>query len=262
MKIDLSKKTALIGASTSGIGKAIAMQLAKCGASVTLMARNKEKLNSIMSLLDSSQDQKHGYIIVDFNDLNSFDSIITKFLSRNTIDILVNNTQGPASGTVLDQSRTDYQQAFDLLFQNITMTTMAALPNMQQHKFGRIINIASVSVKEPLSHLALSNPMRSAMVSWAKTLATAVAKDGVTVNNILTGYFETERLNALLRAKTEVSGETFEFIKKEKEKEVPAQRFGKPEEYGYLVAFLASDLASYITGTNIPIDGGLLSSPW
>ncbi|XLS29852.1 SDR family oxidoreductase [Flavobacteriaceae bacterium M23B6Z8] len=262
MRIDLSRKKALVGASTSGIGKAIALQLAACGASVTLMSRNKEKLVAVLNELDTSKQQKHGYLVVDFNNFGSFKTIITQFLSENSIDILVNNTQGPPSGSVLDKTPDDYQQAFDLLFQNIVATTLTAIQAMKENQYGRVINVASVSVKEPLSHLALSNAIRSALVSWSKTLATEVAKDRITVNTILTGYFNTERLEGLLHTKAEASGASFESIKKEKEAEVPSNRFGNPEEYGYLAAFLASDLASYITGANIPIDGGLLRSPW
>lgn len=262
MKIDLTHKKALVGASTSGIGKAIALKLAECGASVYLVARNEAKLQSVTHMLDVSKGQEHKYVVADFNDFKNFKNSITEFLLKNPVDILVNNTQGPPSGTVLEKSHEDYQQAFELLFQNITSTSMAALPAMQHKKQGRIINVASISVKEPLAHLALSNTMRSAMVSWAKTLAGEVARDGVTVNTILTGYFDTERLNGLLKDQAMADGVSFSEIKKQKEAQVPAQRFGKPEEYAYLVAFLASDFAAYITGANIPIDGGLLRSGW
>jgi 3-oxoacyl-[acyl-carrier protein] reductase len=262
MKINLSSQNALVGGSTAGIGKAIALQLAACGASVTLMARNEARLKKVLQLLDTTQEQQHRYLVADFNDLKKFTTIITEYLNSHPVTILVNNTQGPPSGTVQEKSATDYQQAFDLLFQVVTTTTLAAIPAMKQKQYGRIINVASVSVKEPLPYLALSNSMRSAMASWAKTLATEVASYGITVNNLLTGYFDTERLSSLLHNQAAASGTDFETLKRQKEQQVPAQRFGKPEEYGYLAAFLASDKASYITGVNIPIDGGLLKSAW
>jgi 3-oxoacyl-[acyl-carrier protein] reductase len=142
----------------------------------------------------------------------------------------------------------DYQQAFNLLFQTVVYTTSLVIGGMQERGFGRIINIASRTVREPLPHLALSNSIRSAMVSWAKTMSREVASSGITVNSILTGYFDTERLNQS------------QSLKENAAKQVPAGRFGRPEEFGYLVAFLASEQAAYINGASIPIDGGMLQS--
>lgn len=262
MKIDLSNKKALVGGSTSGIGKAIAIQLAKCGAQVTLMARNEQRLKETLALLDTTQNQQHQYLVVDFNNLNDYKQQIENYFTKYTVEILVNNTQGPPAGSVLEKSAADWQQAFDLLFQSVTTTTQLALPAMQQNRYGRIINVASVSVKEPLPYLALSNAMRSALVSWSKTLATQVAASNVTVNSLLTGYFNTERLQSLLQNQAKNSGIELDVVTQQKEQQVPAKRFGEPEEYAYLVAFLASPYAAYITGTNIPIDGGLLKSGW
>lgn len=260
MEISLINKKALVGGSTQGIGKAIALQLAASGASVTLMARNEEKLKKVLSELDTKQGQKHQYLVVDFLKLEMFQEKVAAFFKNNQIDILVNNTNGPEAGSVLEKDTEDYQTAFNLLFQTVCFTTLQALPHMQKSNFGRVINVSSVSVREPLAHLTLSNTIRTSVISWSKTLATEVAKNHITVNNILTGYFDTERLNSLINMQASAKKVEPAILKLQMELQVPAQRFGKPVEYGYLVTFLASDQAAYITGTNIPIDGGLLKS--
>ncbi|MGF1923442.1 MAG: SDR family oxidoreductase [Bacteroidia bacterium] len=258
MKIDLSHKNALVGASSQGIGLAVATQLAHCGASVTLMARNEERLKQLTAELPITHpNQRHGYLKVDFSNFDEFNISITEFFERNTVDILVNNTNGPAAGRTVDIGINQYQVAFDLLFKTVCQTTLLALPHMRAQKFGRIINISSISVKEPVPNLVLSNSIRSATAAWAKTLASEVAVDNITVNNILTGFFYTERLKHLIAKEASDSGNTIDEIKRIKESQVPMKRFGLPEEYGQLVAFLSSDFASYITGANIPIDGGL-----
>ncbi|WP_067029140.1 SDR family oxidoreductase [Allomuricauda sp. CP2A] len=260
MNISLKGKKALVGGSSKGIGEAIARQLAESGASVTLMARNEERMKTIIGELNTHEGQEHQYLVVDFSNFGAFKKVITSFFEHNTIDILVNNTQGPEGGGALEKSVDDYQQAFDLLFKSVVYTTELALKHMQQSKWGRIINVASISVKEPLSYLALSNTIRAAVVTWAKSLAFDVAQDGITANSVLTGYFDTDRITQLNTKKAEKMGVSPEEVLSSMEEKVPMKRIGKPEEYGYLVAFLASDKAAYITGTNIPIDGGLLKS--
>lgn len=260
MKIDLKGKKALIGGSSGGIGKAIAFQLAESGASVTLMSRSEEKLSRVVADLPIAQGQFHQYLVVDFNDFEAYKKIISTYFTNNSVDILVNNTQGPAAGNTLEKYVPDYQEAFDLLFKTVVFTTELALKQMRQNHWGRIINVASVSVREPLSYLALSNTIRAAVVTWAKSLATDVGAARITVNNILTGYFDTDRIAQLNAKKAEQLGISKADVRSEMESRVPLGRIGKPEEYGYLVAFLASDKAAYITGTSIPIDGGLLKS--
>lgn len=260
MNISLKGKRALVGGSSRGIGKAIVQQLAESGASVALMARNEEKLKAIISKLPVSKGQKHNYLLVDFNDYEGYRKTISRFFETHEIDILVNNTQGPKAGGVLDVEVSDYQEAFDVLFKGIVYTTQLALHQMIKNKWGRIINVASISVKEPLSYLALSNSIRAALVTWAKTLATDVAQYQITVNSILTGYFDTERINDLNATKALQLGISINEVRHNMEQQVPMKRIGDPKEYGFLVAFLASEQASYITGTQIPIDGGLLKS--
>lgn len=260
MNISLKNKKALVGGSSAGIGKAIAEQLAASGASVTLMSHSEEKLQRIVAALPTDQGQQHQYLAVDYNDFKDYQKIISKFFKTNSVDILVNNTQGPSAGSALEKKVVDYQKAFDLLFKTAVYTAELALPAMIQHNWGRIINVVSVSVKEPLSYLALSNSIRAAVTTWAKSLANDVGKHHITVNNVLTGYFDTDRIAQLNSKKAEQLGIEPSEVLKEMESKVPVQRIGDPKEYGYLAAFLASENASYITGTNIPIDGGLLKS--
>ncbi|USD26035.1 SDR family oxidoreductase [Flagellimonas marinaquae] len=260
MNISLKGKKALVGGSSKGIGEAIAKQLAASGASVTLMARSAGRMQELIMEMDSSQGQQHQFLSVDFTDFEAYKVKISAFFETNTVDILVNNTQGPEGGGALEKKVDDYQNAFDLLFKSVVFTTELALKHMQEQQWGRIINIASISVKEPLNYLALSNTIRAAVVTWAKSLAYDVAKDGITVNSTLTGYFDTDRIAQLNSKKAEKMGVSPNEVRFNMEEQVPVKRIGDPKEYGYLVAFLASEQAAFITGTNIPIDGGLLKS--
>lgn len=260
MQINLKGKKALVGGSSRGIGKAIAEQLAESGASVTLMARSEDQLKSIAAGLKPVEGPPHDYLVVDFSDFDSYQKLISKYFETYKVDILINNTQGPPAGSALEKEVFDYQMAFDLLFKSVAYTTQLAIKHMKQNNWGRVINVASISVKEPLNYLALSNTIRAAVVTWAKSLANEVASDNITVNSILTGYFDTERIADLNKKKSEQMGIPIDKVRSAMEDQVPMKRIGNPKEYGYLVAFLASDKASYITGTNIPIDGGLLKS--
>ena len=260
MNISLLGKYALVGGSSGGIGKAIAQQLAASGANVTLMARNEEKLESVLSSLATSKGQSHQYLIVDFSDYEGYKKRISKYFESNTVDILVNNTQGPSAGNALEKKVEDYQDAFNLLFKTVVFTTELALIQMIKNRWGRVINVASVSVKEPLSYLALSNSIRASLVTWAKSLATDVGDKQITVNSILTGYFDTERITQLNAKKAKQLGIPESEVLLDMKSKVPLKRIGDPKEYGYLVTFLASEKAAFITGTQIPIDGGLLKS--
>ena len=260
MEINLTGKKALVGGATAGLGKAISLQLAASGASVTLVSRNEEKLKSVLAQLDNSKGQQHQYLALDFTQLAAFREKMTSYFANHAVDILVNNTNGPAPGTVLEKTADDYQAAFDLLFQTVAFTTSLAIPAMQKNNFGRIINLTSQSVQEPMDNLVLSNTVRASVTAWAKTLANAVAPQGITVNNILTGIFDTARMKQLYEQQSLTSGISVEEAKKQKEQGIPVKRTGKPEEMAYLVCFLASDKSGYITGTNITIDGGAMRS--
>ena len=258
MKIDLTGKKALIGGSSKGIGLGIANELANSGASVCLMARNESRLKEIVGQLPNSSS--HSYLVVDFSKFEEYKLKIEEYIQNNHVDILVNNTQGPPAGNSLSKNIDSYQEAFDLLFKSVVHTTSLVIPKMQKNKWGRIINVTSVSVKEPLNYLVLSNSIRSAVVAWAKSLSVDLGPDGITVNSILTGYFDTERIKELNKEKSKSLKITETEVLDKMKSLVPASRLGRPEEYGYLVSFLSSDNAAYINGASIPIDGGLLKS--
>ena len=258
MKIDLTGKKALVGGSSKGIGLGIANELANSGASVCLMARNESRLKEIVGQLPNSSN--HSYLVVDFSKFEEYKLKIEEYVQNNHIDILVNNTQGPPAGNSLSKNIDSYQEAFDLLFKSVVHTTSLVIPKMQKNKWGRIINVTSVSVKEPLNYLVLSNSIRSAVVAWAKSLSVDLGPDGITVNSILTGYFDTERIKELNKEKSKSLKITETEVLDKMKSLVPASRLGRPEEYGYLVSFLSSDNAAYINGASIPIDGGLLKS--
>ncbi|MGY8945549.1 MAG: SDR family oxidoreductase [Flavobacteriales bacterium] len=260
MNISLKSKRALVGGSSKGLGYAVAKQLAKSGARVTLVARDEKRLLEIVKELNFETGLKHNYLVVDYNDFDNYQIKIKKYLSTNKIDILVNNTQGPKPGDVSSVSIEDYQKSFDLLFKSVVYTTMLVLENMKKNSWGRIINMTSVSVKEPLSYLALSNTIRSAVSSWGKSLSNDVGIYNITVNNILTGFFNTERINEINSLKAKELSIKIEEIFDAMKNLVPLKRIGEPNELGYLVTFLASNNAAYINGSNIPIDGGVLKS--
>ena len=260
MKVDLTGKRALVGGASKGIGRAIAERLAASGAEVVVMARNESSLQELVAQLDRSQAQNHRYLVVDFSDYKAFSKKVNVFFRDHKIDILINNTQGPPAGSALEKEIEEYQDAFDLLFKCAVLCTTLALPHMQEQHWGRILNVASISVKEPLNYLVLSNTLRAALVTWAKSLSVDIAEDQITINSILTGYFDTQRIEQLNTKKAEKMGLPVSEVRAAMEATVPMKRIGKPEEYANLVCFLASDLAGYITGTTIPIDGGLLKS--
>ena len=258
MKINLIGKKALVGGSSKGIGLGIATELANSGASVCLMARNESKLKEIVGQLPNSSN--HSYLVVDFSKFEDYKIKIEEYVKNNKIDILVNNTQGPPAGDSLSKNIDSYQEAFDLLFKSVVHTTSLVIPGMQKNKWGRIINVTSVSVKEPLNYLVLSNSIRSAVVAWAKSLSVDLGPDGITVNSILTGYFDTERIKELNKEKSKSLNISETEVLDKMKSLVPASRLGRTEEYGYLISFLSSDNAAYINGASIPIDGGLLKS--
>ncbi|AIM37926.1 short-chain dehydrogenase [Sphingobacterium sp. ML3W] len=259
MDIDLGNKKALVGASSGGIGYAISQQLALNGASVTLMARNEVKLKRALAGLDRSKGPVHQYLVVDFDNFEEFKTKISNYFAHHVVDILVNNTNGPKAGSIANQSLDDYQDAFDLLFKTHCYTTELALAHMKELGYGRIINVSSLTVKEPVSNLVLSNTIRTALMSWSKSLAKDIASHNITVNSVLTGLFDTERIQSLTQLDADRLQISYEAALALRLKQVPMGRLGKPEEYGYLVAFICSDYANYLTGASIPLDGGMMN---
>ena len=232
MDISLIGRKALVGAASDGLGKAIAIELAQSGASITIMSRTESKLKKVLKELDTSANQTHQYIVVDFENFTAFKKKMQEYFKKNSVDILINNTHGPKPGTVLKVKENDYQSAFEQLFQTVAFTTNLALKKMQLRQYGRVINLTSVSVQEPIETLALSNTIRSGLAAWAKSLATDVAKDGVTVNNILTGNFDTNRMELLFGKEAAAKNITVETARTGKEKSIPVQRMGNQKKWG------------------------------
>jgi len=253
MNIDLKGKTALVCGSTQGIGKAIAIQLAACGANIILAARNQEKLKEVLISLPKGN---HAYVAVDFNDTDALSQTMQYLATKNHIDIIINNSGGPPAGLISNAPLIEFESAFRQHLLANHAIVMAFLEGMRKRNYGRIINIISTSVKIPLKGLGVSNTIRGAVGNWSKTLANENAAFGITVNNILPGATQTERLNNIISNKSSKQQLPLDEIEKEMIAEIPAARFGLPEEPAYAAAFLASDFAAYITGTNIVVDGG------
>jgi 3-oxoacyl-[acyl-carrier protein] reductase len=255
VKIELTGKTALVCGSTQGIGKAIATQLAECGAQIVLLARNETKLKEVMNGLNTDSGQKHTYLCADFSDTASVETAAHEIQKLN-IDILINNTGGPAAGPAHKADTNAYLSAFQAHLINNQILLQSALSNMENNQWGRVINIISTSVKVPLHNLGVSNTIRGAVGNWSKTIANELASKGITVNNILPGATETERLGNIIINKSKQQNTDIQDVKNDMLNEIPMKRFGKPEEPAYAAAFLCSDFAAYITGTNIVVDGG------
>lgn len=257
MKIDLSGKKAMVCGSTQGIGKAIAIALSEAGAGVVLIARNEDKLKAVVNELSVRHGQNHSWMVADFSKPETLKNALLNYInSSTTIDILVNNTGGPAPASVMDSDPEDFTNAFAMHLLCNQMLTQAVVPGMKNQHYGRIINIISTSVKEPIAGLGVSNTVRLAVASWAKTLAGELGPCGITVNNILPGYIKTSRLTSLIEKKMSAKGKSREEIEKEMLQEIPANRFGEPSELADLAVFLSSSNAGYINGVSIPLDGG------
>lgn len=258
MNLSLLNKNALVCGSSKGIGKASAIELALLGANVTLVARNETLLKETLQQLDVSKNQQHDYKVIDFSDYKNVESTIQQLVvKKNTAyHILINNTGGPAGGLAIDAMPDAFLQAFNNHLLCNHVITKVVVEGMKQEGYGRIINIISTSVKQPLPGLGVSNTIRGAVANWAKTLANELGKFGITVNNVLPGATSTDRMNEILENKSAKSGNSIEEVAIDMKKEIPLGRFAEPHEVAAAVAFLASPAASYINGINVPVDGG------
>lgn len=257
MNLDLTGKHAFVAGSSQGLGKACAIELAMLGCSVTLIARNGEALAKVCEELDRSKNQRHDYIVADFFHPFVLRELVSEYLSHHTpVHILVNNSGGPAPGSVFDARPEEFTTAFAQHLICNQILVQAVVPGMKVAGYGRIINIISTSVKQPIAGLGVSNTIRGAVASWAKTLAGELAPFGITVNNVLPGMTKTGRLDALIKTRAEKSGKTIEQVTHEMIAEIPAGRIALPHEFAAAVAFLATPAASYINGINLPVDGG------
>ena len=257
----MNGKNALVCGSSKGIGASTAIELSKLGASITLLARNKDSLSSVLGELDSSNNQNHTYLIADFDDPIKLKNIINDFIENSPpIHILINNSGGPKPGPIIDANIEDFIGAFNRHLICNHILVQALIPNMKKANFGRIINITSTSVKEPIKGLGISNTIRGAVANWAKTLSFELGEYGITVNNILPGYTATNRLQDLAESKAQVQGVSPDDIYEMWSKNSSLRRLGKPEEIARAVAFLASDAASYINGHDLAVDGGRIGA--
>lgn len=261
MDINLSGKRALVCGSTKGIGRAAAFEFASLGASVTALARDPEALASLAAALPRPAGQTHRHYAADFND-----PIAVKQAAEAALRdagphlILVNNTGGPPAGPALDASPQDYLAALTAHLVCNQLLAQALVPGMKAAAYGRIVNIISTSVKAPIPGLGVSNATRGAVASWAKTLAWELAPFGITVNNVLPGFTDTQRLAELFKGRAAKSGKTLDEVTKDALAGIPAARLARPEEVAAAIAFLASPAAAYINGINLPVDGGRTQS--
>ena len=258
MNLDLKNKNAIVCGSTQGIGEASAIELAKLGANITLIARNESKLLDVLNDLDKSQGQTHSFLCIDFSDSQSLKEKIDTL--SDDYHILINNTGSPAGGPITDANTESFEDAFRMHLVNNQLLVQKVIKGMKAANFGRIINIISTSVKAPIAGLGVSNTIRAAVASWAKTLSIEVGAYGITVNNVLPGFTNTNRLKSLIAKKAEVQVKSEEEIASAMKFQVPAGRFGQANEVANAVAFLCSPAASYINGINLPVDGGRTAS--
>lgn len=259
MNLNINNRNALVCGSTAGIGKATALSLANEDANVTLIARNEDKLKAVLAELPSHRN--HSYIVADFSNPEDLQEKITDFITKNHgFHILVNNTGGPAGGPVFNAKLEEFENAFTQHLKCNHVLTQAVVPYMKAEGFGRIINVISTSVKQPLDGLGVSNTIRGAVANWSKTLANELGQFGITVNNVLPGATGTERLTEIIKNKSAKTGNSEEESANAMKQAVPAKRFAKPEELAYAITFLASECASYINGINLPVDGGRTKS--
>lgn len=258
MNLNIQNKKALVCGSTQGIGKAAAMQLAEEGVNVTLIARNEEKLKAVLATLPNNNKQCHSYLVADFSNPEELKNILET--SELKFHILVNNTGGPAGGPVFNAQLDEFERAFTQHLKCNHVLVQALVPFMKQTGFGRIINVISTSVKQPLDGLGVSNTIRGAVANWSKTLANELGQFGITVNNVLPGATGTERLNEIINNKSKKTGLSVEEVSKNMMNASPAKRFAKPAEIANAIVFLASEKASFINGINVPVDGGRTKS--
>ncbi|MDC0292666.1 MAG: SDR family oxidoreductase [Candidatus Binatia bacterium] len=258
MDLGIQGKTALVAAASDGLGKAVALRLAAEGAHIVICARNAERLQSATAEIQSANPEvRVNGFETDLSLADDIEQLGTQLEHHDlNIDILVNNAGGPPPGSCDDVADEQWRQAFDLTMMSTVRLTRLALGQMRAQRWGRIINITSYSVKQPMPQMVLSNSIRMGVIGWAKTLSNEVASDGITVNNVCPGWTRTGRVDQLLRARSKETGIAPEEIQKALIADIPSKRMGEVAEFADVVAFLASARASYVTGTTLPVDGG------
>ena len=260
MEINLQNKTAWVFGGSKGIGRAIAIELSKAGANILLIARNKTALQKTLKELCVKRQQEHDFISLDMSNPDSVVAALKSYRNVHSVDIVVNNSGGPAGGPAHTADLSEYVHGFYQHVLSAQAISRVALQQMKRKQFGRIINIISTSVKQPIPGLGVSNTIRGAMANWAKTLASELGQFGVTVNNILPGATNTERLHGLIEASSKNKNISKQSLVEKMKKDIPVGRFAEPQEIAGAVVFLCSDFANYINGVNLPIDGGRTKS--
>jgi 3-oxoacyl-[acyl-carrier protein] reductase len=257
MDLSLKGRNALVCGSTQGIGFETAVALADLGANVTLLARNELALEEARAKLDIRLGQEHHFIAADFSFPPEVRLRVAEFLQVvGHFDILVNNTGGPAGGPILDARVEEFMQAFGNHLLCNHHLAQVCVPGMKKTGYGRIINVVSTSIRQPIPGLGVSNTTRGAVAGWAKTMAGELAPHNITVNNVMPGATMTARLETIIRKKSDKTGHTEDQVQQEMEREIPMGRVAHPREIAAVIAFLATPAASYVTGTSIPVDGG------
>ncbi len=260
MDLSLIGRHALVCGGSKGIGFATAVELALLGASVTLLARNESALREAIGKLDVSAGQEHRFLVADASDPTALGQLVATYATLNPLHILINNSGGPAAGPANKADISEFSAAFTQHLLANHALVQAVLPSMKTAGFGRIVNIISTSVKQPLENLGVSNTIRGAVASWAKTLANELGIFGITVNNVLPGATATERLTQIITGAAARTGKTIEEASQHMAAEIPMRRFAEPAEVGAAAAFLCSPAAAYINGINLPVDGGRTKS--
>lgn len=260
MDLGLNDKIAVVAASSRGLGRAIATALGREGARLVMCSRTRDALETAADTICHTTGAEVHTVVADLATADGPRRVVEIATSElGGVDILVTNTGGPAVGTFAELEETEWQRAFELLLLSAVRLIRAALPAMRARGGGRVINVTSIAVKEPIPGLLLSNSLRAAVVGLAKTLAAELAPSGILVNNVCPGRIATDRLLELDQARAEREGLSVEQVRQETQRRIPVGRYGQPEELAALVTFLASSRASYITGTTILCDGGLFS---
>ena len=260
MDLDLSGKHALVCGASEGIGRAAAHELALLGASVTVLARRAEALQAVVDALPARNGQRHGRITADVSQTKARADTVGALAAERRIDILDNNTGGPPGGPVASATADAFLQAFTRHLLANQVLAQAVLPGMQATGWGRIVNVVSTSVREPIQGLGVSNTTRGAVAAWAKTLSREVASQGITVNNVLPGFTETGRIAQIVGDRARNTGKSEQQVADGMKATVPAARFARPEEVAAAIAFLCSPAAGYINGVSLAVDGGRMQS--
>lgn len=261
MNLKLENRVAIIGGASKGLGKGCALQLANEGVNVVICARGLDELNKTADFIRKSTNSKVLAIQADMSKADDIHRVVAETVKAfGKIDILVNNSGGPPAGNFFDFSDQDWKDSFDLILLNVIRMCREVIPYMESQKYGRIINLTSLTVKEPADNLILSNVFRVGVISLAKTLSRNLIKSNITINNISPGAFKTDRAIELMLNESKRTNQSIEEIERKSISNLPLGRYQTPEELGDLVVFLASDLAKGITGTTIQIDGGISRS--